>query len=54
MDWKTRITLDPAILTGKPIVKGTRISVELVIDLLAPVLRDTGYDEVTEGDKRDG
>ena len=34
MDWKTRITVDPAILTGKPIVKGTRISVELVIDLL--------------------
>ncbi|MCW5964385.1 MAG: DUF433 domain-containing protein [Bryobacterales bacterium] len=30
-----RITIDPAILSGKPIVRGTRISVELVIDLLA-------------------
>jgi uncharacterized protein (DUF433 family) len=35
MDWKSRIVLDPAILTGKPIVKGTRIAVEFVVDLLA-------------------
>ena len=30
-----RIVLDPKILTGKPVVRGTRISVELVVDLLA-------------------
>ena len=30
-----RITVDPSVLTGKPIIKGTRISVEFVIDLLA-------------------
>lgn len=30
-----RIVVDPAILVGKPIVQGTRVSVELVIDLLA-------------------
>jgi uncharacterized protein (DUF433 family) len=35
MDWRDRITVDPRVLAGKPIVKGTRISVELVIDLLA-------------------
>jgi uncharacterized protein (DUF433 family) len=35
MDWRDHITVDPQILVGKPIVKGTRISVELVIDLLA-------------------
>ncbi len=35
MDWKERITLDPQVLAGKPIIKGTRISVELVIGLLA-------------------
>jgi uncharacterized protein (DUF433 family) len=35
MDWKDRIVLDPKILVGKPVVKGTRISVELVIDLLS-------------------
>ena len=35
MTWPERITVDPTILVGKPIVKGTRIAVELVVDLLA-------------------
>ena len=35
MDWRSRITIDPAILAGKPIIKGTRIAVELVLELLA-------------------
>lgn len=35
MDWKDRIAMDPAILVGKPVIKGTRIAVEFVIDLLA-------------------
>jgi uncharacterized protein (DUF433 family) len=30
-----RIVIDPKILAGKPIVRGTRISVELVVELLA-------------------
>ncbi len=30
-----RIVADANILTGKPVVRGTRISVELVVDLLA-------------------
>jgi uncharacterized protein (DUF433 family) len=30
-----RIAIDPAILTGKPVVRGTRLAVEHVIDLLA-------------------
>ena len=34
MDWKDRIVKDPRILAGKPTVKGTRISVELVTELL--------------------
>ncbi len=29
--YKDRIVVDPAILVGKPIVRGTRISVELVL-----------------------
>ena len=33
--WKDRITLDPDVLGGKPIVQGTRVSVEFVLDLLA-------------------
>ena len=35
MDWRGRIVVDPKVLVGKPIIKGTRISVEFVIDLLA-------------------
>ena len=35
MDWQDRITIDPDILAGKPIVRGTRLSVEFIIDLLA-------------------
>ena len=35
MDWRERIVVDPSILVGKPVVRGTRISVEFVIDLLA-------------------
>lgn len=30
-----RIVIDSKILTGKPVVRGTRISVELVMELLA-------------------
>jgi uncharacterized protein (DUF433 family) len=30
-----RIVVDPKILTGKPVVGGTRISVEFVVELLA-------------------
>ena len=30
-----RIVVDPKVLTGKPVVRGTRISVEFVFDLLA-------------------
>ena len=35
MDWQARIILDPAILVGKPLIKGTRLSVEFIIELLA-------------------
>jgi uncharacterized protein (DUF433 family) len=34
MDWKDHIVKDPRILAGKPTVKGTRISVQLVTELL--------------------
>jgi uncharacterized protein (DUF433 family) len=35
MNWQDRITIDPAILVGKPVIKGTRLAVEFIIDLLA-------------------
>lgn len=30
-----RIVVDPKILVGKPVIAGTRISVEFIVDLLA-------------------
>ncbi|MCC5600783.1 DUF433 domain-containing protein [Nostoc favosum] len=35
MDLQSRIVIDPNVLVGKPIIKGTRLSVEFIIDLLA-------------------
>ena len=35
MDWRTYIHSDPDILVGKPVVKGTRLSVEFLLGLFA-------------------
>jgi len=35
MNWKERITINEDILVGKPVIKGTRLAVEFIIDLLA-------------------
>ncbi len=35
MNWQNRIVIDPAVLVGKPVIKGTRLAVEFVVDLLA-------------------
>lgn len=35
MDWRERIVCDPKILMGRPMVKGTRISVELMLGWLS-------------------
>lgn len=35
VNWKEYIYSDPNILLGKPIIKGSRISVELILELLA-------------------
>ncbi len=35
MDWQERIIVDPNILVGKPVIRGTRIAVEFIIELLA-------------------
>jgi uncharacterized protein (DUF433 family) len=54
MNWQDRIIIDPNVLVGKPIIKGTRISVEFVIDLLGrgwtveQILRE--YDHLTADD----
>lgn len=54
MTWEDRIVVDGGVLSGKPIVKGTRIAVEFVIDLLGrgwtieQVLRE--YDQLAASD----
>lgn len=35
MDWKTHIETNDEVLAGKPTIKGTRLSVEHIINLLA-------------------
>ncbi len=35
MTWQERIIVDPQILVGKPVIRGTRLAVELIVDLLA-------------------
>ena len=35
MDWRERIVLNPEVLAGKPIIRGTRLAVTFVIELLA-------------------
>jgi uncharacterized protein (DUF433 family) len=35
VNWQDRIVIDPEILVGKPVVRGTRLAVEFIIDLLA-------------------
>jgi uncharacterized protein (DUF433 family) len=35
MEWKEYIVSDRNILLGKPVIKGTRISIELILELLS-------------------
>ena len=43
MEWREHIVVDPAVLVGKPVIKGTRISVELLLDRFAD---GWSYDDV--------
>jgi uncharacterized protein (DUF433 family) len=51
---RDHISIDPAVLVGEPVVKGTRIAVELVVDLLGrgytvdQILQQ--YDQLTADD----
>lgn len=51
-----RIVVDSKILTGKPVIRGTRVSVELVVELLAAGWSQVqildSYPHLTEDDIR--
>lgn len=34
MTWQDRIDIDPAALAGKPVIRGTRLSVDFIVGLL--------------------
>ncbi|HEX8584541.1 MAG TPA: DUF433 domain-containing protein [Allosphingosinicella sp.] len=56
MDWREHIHSDPAILGGKPVVRGSRISVELILEYLSdgagiPAILEA-YPHITEMDVR--
>ncbi len=46
MDWQGQIHSDPKVLRGKPVVKGTRLSVDFILELLAAGWTE---DQVFEG-----
>lgn len=56
MNWEERIVSDPEVLVGKPTIKGTRISVELIFDRLAAGWTEKdileSYPRVTRDDLR--
>jgi uncharacterized protein (DUF433 family) len=35
VEWRERIEFKPGVMTGKPVIKGTRLTVDHVIELLA-------------------
>ncbi len=44
-DYQHRITIDPNILVGKPVITGTRIPVSLILNLIA---HDRTFDQIIE------
>ncbi len=55
-DWTARSIIDPQVLFGKPVVRGTRPTVEFIIDLLAQDWTETvilhNYPGLTHEDVR--
>ncbi len=35
MNWQEHITAEPAVLVGKPVIRGTRLAVEFILGLIA-------------------
>ncbi len=49
----TRIVLDPTVLAGKPVVHGTRLSVDFIIGLMAHSWSETDISASYPGVTRD-
>lgn len=45
MVWKERIIIDQEVLVGKPVIKGTRISVDFILELLG---NGWSYEQIIE------
>lgn len=56
IDWREHIHSDPAILSGRPVVRGTRLSVEFLLGLFADGLTQAqvleGYPHLKPADLR--
>jgi uncharacterized protein (DUF433 family) len=54
MPWSEHIVVDPEILAGKPVIRGTRLAVEFILELLAggqsPQEIQANYPGVTQDD----
>lgn len=56
MDWRARIETKPNVMGGRPVIRGTRVTVEIILDWLAAgwsedeILRN--YPRVTAEDLR--
>ena len=56
MNWENHIHSDAKVLLGKPVIKGTRISVELILELFetgwtSEMIKES-YPNVTQDDLR--
>jgi uncharacterized protein (DUF433 family) len=45
MDWQKRIVVDPKVMVGKPVIRGTRIP---VYEIVARVAQGWTFDEILE------
>jgi uncharacterized protein (DUF433 family) len=54
MNWQDRIVIDSGVLVGKPVIKGTRLAVEFLVELLAEKWTHeqivTNYPQLSEED----